>query len=691
MPRLLFVVLLSVAGFAQTGDQVNVWIPRGPEGGVVGRPVVDPQNPGTLYAGAGRSVFKTTDSGIHWSEVSGTRMTLLAVDPQNPDALYGSFNGKLFKSTNAGSTWNEADTGLACPCQLTFAIDPSNPSTVYAGTSAYAPSTNGGVFKSTDGGATWRAAGSGLPVLQRADGSTASGIASLAIDPNNPGTLYAASILNLSVGGGVFKSTDGAATWSAVNVGLADTTSIVSLTIDPRNPNILYAVSPYGGPRAFSPTLFKTTDGASTWTAASTGFNALSLSIDPQDSNTLYALNDSPNNFDPIRGVFKSTDGGGTWNVVLLGGTGDGWVTATPSESGPSIVFAGIDGGGISKSVDGGRTWATANSGLVATSISSIATNPGQPGTLYAGIDRIGILRSTDGAKSWSANPVVSGPARLAIDPGNVDTLYSWNSTSDDVLSKSTDGGASWRQLLTRHDSPYGIAFLVIDSQNPDTLYAGPLKSIDGGATWGKFSLPTKQFTEEVPTALAIDSRNPGTFYVATNPGDVPVLPALSFHGRISKSVNAAASWSEVNPGYPGYATCCLYLDPNDSNVVYAQTTWLDCGWFTCFAGYFDRDSEYVRKGLGVFRSTDAGATWVKLDLPGDPFFSVVLGIDPQGTLYARTDAGLVRSKDRGTTWNPVVSTGLTSTVTVLAFDPQDANHLFAGTTDAGVFEITLE
>ena len=61
-PRLLFLVLLSIVGFAQTGGQANVWTPRGPEGGVVGRPVIDPQSPGTLYVNAGYGLLKTTDA-----------------------------------------------------------------------------------------------------------------------------------------------------------------------------------------------------------------------------------------------------------------------------------------------------------------------------------------------------------------------------------------------------------------------------------------------------------------------------------------------------------------------------------------------------------------------------------------------------------------------------------------------------
>jgi photosystem II stability/assembly factor-like uncharacterized protein len=92
-----------------------------------------------------------------------------------------------------------------------------------------------------------------------------------------------------------------------------------------------------------------------------------------------------------------------------------------------------------------------------------------------------------------------------------------------------------------------------------------------------------------------------------------------------------------------------------------------------------------------LFRSADGGATWAKLDLPGDPFQFQLLGVDPQGTLYAWATAELVRSMDGGATWNALPTAGLSSGVSVLAFDPQNLNHLFAGTGGGGVVEITLD
>src|SRR5580700_9002024 len=135
MPRLLFIVLLSVSG-TQAGGQVNVWIPRGPEGGRIGRPVIDPHNPGTIYASAGGRLYQTTDAAGHWNDLGVPSVTILAVDPRNSSTLYGANNTILYTSTDGGLTWSAPGPGLPASCgplPISFVIDPSNTGTLYAG------------------------------------------------------------------------------------------------------------------------------------------------------------------------------------------------------------------------------------------------------------------------------------------------------------------------------------------------------------------------------------------------------------------------------------------------------------------------------------------------------------------------------------------------------------------------------
>ena len=709
MPRLLFIVLLSVAGFTQAGGQVNVWIPRGPEGGSIPRPAVDPQNPGTIYASAGGRLYRTTDAAGHWNDLGVPSLTILAVDPRNSTTLYGANNNTLYKSTDGGLTWSKPGPGLpgtCVPLSTSFAIDPGNTSTLYAGCPGTNSNGGGGLFKSTDGGATWNAASSGLPAIkpsQYEPWPPNVSVTALAIDPvhgRHPGeaaqrqtltqtltrlgTLYAVILADVSHSGGLFQSTDGAASWHAVNSGLSNSMWINSMALDPRNPNTLYVAGTAG--------VFRSTDGAASWTRAGNLSNVLNLAIDPLDSGSVYALNING-------GILKSTDGGGSWSVVSVspqGTASDGfrWLVVAPGEGGPSTVYAGGGARGVFKSLDGGSTWALATSGLFATSIDSLAIDPQNPHTVFAGVEVAGLYKSTDGAVSWSATGSLPGVNvfALANDPPEPGTFYAGGPNG---LYKSINGGASWVQLQVAPawtDLAAPIFPLAVDTRNPGTVYSGSFKSTDGGASWAKLAV--------LPTALAIDPQDSGTLYAGTIAGE-PTLSVLSISGAVRKSVDGGRSWSVVNTVAQSYLVSSLTVDPANSSVVYAQTGTVDCSeTYNCYVygsalfgsgNYGDPSSDGAKKGLGLFRSADGGATWAKLDLPGDPFQFNLLGVDPQGTLYAEATGELVRSMDGGATWNALPTAGLSAGVSVLAFDPRNPNHLFAGTGGGGVFEITLE
>src|SRR5439155_1654570 len=144
------------------------------------------------------------------------------------------------------------------------------PTTLYAATNFGA-----GVFKSSDGGGSWSAVNTGLPTFNY------SYVSALAIDPQTPATLYA------ETEGGVFKSTNTGGSWNAVNTGLT-ATPVGALAIDPQTPATLYA-----GTRALPPGrrggVFKSTNGGASWSAVNIGADVLAMAIDPQTPTTLYA------------------------------------------------------------------------------------------------------------------------------------------------------------------------------------------------------------------------------------------------------------------------------------------------------------------------------------------------------------------------------------------------------------------
>jgi photosystem II stability/assembly factor-like uncharacterized protein len=159
----------------------------------------------------------------------------LAIDPQGT-VYAGGFAGRSYgdargiggisKSTDGGATWT--DTQVGSPSWIsTLALSPQDPGTIYAGT------WDGLIFKSSDGGASWSAITSGLPAR--------SGAHVFVVDPQNPRTIYAGTS-----GSGVFKSPDGGETWSAVNSGLT-TLAVNTLALDPHNSSTVYAGTADGG------------------------------------------------------------------------------------------------------------------------------------------------------------------------------------------------------------------------------------------------------------------------------------------------------------------------------------------------------------------------------------------------------------------------------------------------------------
>ncbi|WP_205750431.1 IPTL-CTERM sorting domain-containing protein [Diaphorobacter sp. HDW4B] len=266
-----------------------------------------------------------------------------------------------------------------------FAVDSSTtPSTLYVGTDG------GGVFKSTNGGAQWSAVNTGL---------TSRYVYTLAIDS---GTLYAGTD-----GGGVFKSVNGGTQWNAVNTGLTSR-YVRALTIDS---GTLYAGTGGG--------VFKSTNGGTQWNAVNTGLTnsqVFSLAI---GSGTLYAGTSG--------GVFKSTNGGAQWNAVNTGLTSS-YVYTLAIDSG--TLYAGTNGGSVFKSTNGGTQWTAANTGLTNGQVLSLAIDSGK---LYAGTNGSGVFKSTNGAVSSNSqlsNLTVSiGSGAATLSPSFSATALTYSAT----------------------------------------------------------------------------------------------------------------------------------------------------------------------------------------------------------------------------------------------------------------------
>ncbi|CAA9890361.1 conserved hypothetical protein [Candidatus Methylobacter favarea] len=683
---LICICLLLAGGFAGTAKAgINKWTAIGPGGGgSINTLAIDPSDPMTLYAGSGDNsfifmstrdggVFKSTDGGANWHAV-GTGLPgffdvrAIVIDPLKPSTVYAAGGGRLYKSTDSGASWQAVNTGLSGLAITTLVIDPLNPLTLYAG--GY-----GGVFKTTNGGVSWQAVNAGLGNRTSLNGLSDVFVSVLVIDPLNPATLYAGN--NGSVDdsiSGVYKSTNGGASWQAANIGLPD--SVSAIAIDPLNPLTLYAGG-YGG-------VFNTTNGGASWQAVNTGlpFNSSvsALEIDPFNPSVIFAIVQ-----DELGATvaFKTANGGARWQEVSRELPSYSSISALEIDPlNPATLYAG--GEGVFKTADSGASWQAINIGLNNLTVSNVAIDPVNSDILFAGIDayykdplNVTLFKSTDKGDTWQAVTGIGRAPIIEFDPLNPTILYAGSShlgSSSGSVFKSTDSGASWQALSTEPPLVFGVNAIAIDPTNSSTLYAssasqiygryGVFKTTNGGASWqavntGLTSLDVNE--------LAIDPVDSATLYAGTG-------------GGVFKSSNGGASWQAVNSGLASLGVNELAIDPVDSATLYAGT------------------------GGGVFKSSNGGASWhaINTGLPPDSFISAIL-IDPlnPAMLYVGTNGGDVlshesgdvyQSANGGASWQ-VVNNGLPSNpgVNVLAIDPLDGATLYAGTHGHSVFKITFK
>ena len=289
------------------------------------------------------------------------------------------------------------------------AVDPQNASVVYLGT------LGGGVWKTSDGGQTW------VPLT---DGQSSLQIGVLALDPTNPDTIYAGTnSLGFfgNMGAGILKSPDGGATWTQLPgplpTGPGMEASVGGLAVSPSNGNVVLAVD------------------------ASAGGAAL----------------------------YRSADGGNTWEEVIASSASPAQVLFDPSNG--NIAYA-TTLGGVYKSTDGGNTWATANgtgaNTLPAGTYYGLAIAPSSPQTLFVDTPNtasVQMYKSVDGAQNWTPLPGSPLCEGIQVDPANPNLVFA----GAGGIFQSTDGGVSWTLLYGGGGAHAGIAF----SADGSILYLG--------------------------------------------------------------------------------------------------------------------------------------------------------------------------------------------------------------------------
>jgi len=562
-----------------------------------------------------------------------------------------------YRTGDAGKTWSGAYRGLGALVSA-FAVDPQSPGTVYA-------AGVGGVFKSTDAGETWSEADSGISISNRR-------MHTLAIDPPNPSTLYTSSAQAglFDPPAAAYRSTNGGASWSEISFfdgplfGGAR-----AFAIDPSTSTV-YAATVAG--------ILKSDDGGGTWKSTGLNEDLWYLSIDPSHPSTLYA--------NPAQGgLWKSDDGGAHW-AALDGAPATLFsIVVNPSDS--SVVY-GVTGDGIvCRSANGGISWAPVyNAG--AGGVSSLVIDA-TGSNIYLG-GSFGIFKSADGGASWERAGFVGTASALAVDPTRSGAVYA-----------ASFGG--YDAFLTKLDSSGRIAYSTfLGGSGPDEGHAVAVDA-DGSVyitgTTGSVDFPlvnaaqtalagvSNTFVAKISAsgakliystylggaesdfaqAIAVDSS--GSAFVTGStlsldfPTKAPIQAAFS-GGVVSKSVNSAANWSSASQGLLHGTVHVLATSKATPSLL--------------FAGQSD----------GVSVSRDGGGSWTATTLTHADIRVLAIDLQSPSTIYAGGPSGLFQSRDTGATWRALNLGPALSDVTALAIDPVTPSTIYASTT-TGIFKTT--
>lgn len=351
---------------------------------------------------------------------------------------------------------------------------PSQPYTFYMG------STGGGVWKTTDAGHSWTNVSDGqIPV-----GS----MGAIEVSPSDPNIVYAGTgsskiRSNVSIGRGMYKSTDAGKTWTFA--GLRDVGQISTVRVNPANPDIVFVAAlgnPFTGTKDRG--VYRSTDGGKSWKNVlfcSELCGAADLELQPGHPNVIFATlwHAQRKPWTIISGareggIYKSTDGGETWKKLSGGLPGDlfGRSNVALSSASPDRVYALIEakpGSGLYRSDDAGGTWALVNAqGSLITRpfyYDTLGVDPNNPDVLWIGNE--GWFKSTDGGKSFRSSPVPHGDNHdVWINPRNSQYMIQGN---DGGANVSLDGGRTWS---TQANQPTAEIYQVaVDNQYPYRVY----------------------------------------------------------------------------------------------------------------------------------------------------------------------------------------------------------------------------
>jgi photosystem II stability/assembly factor-like uncharacterized protein len=573
---------------------------------------------------------------------------------------------------------------------------PQQPNVFYIGVN------NGGVWKTTDFGRTW------VPVF---DDQPTGSIGDVAVAPSNPNVVYVGSgeglqRPDLSVGDGMYKSIDAGKTWT--HLGLKEGQQIGGIAIDPKNENIVFAAvlgHPYGANKERG--VYRTTDGGATWQQVlykdeNTG--AIQVSIDQVNSSIIYAdmwagrqgpwENGAWNGKES--GLFKSTDGGNTWKKLTNGlptteqGLGRIGFCIAPSDT--KRLYATVDAGdygGIYRSDDAGESWIKTTGDNRywgrGSDFAEIKADPKNADIVYTA--NVVTWKSTDGAKTWTAFRGAPGGDdyhRIWINPDNTNIILI---TSDQGAIITVNGGETFSSWYNQPTAQF--YHVSTDNAFPYNVYSGQQESGSVGiASRGNDGQIT--YREWHP----VGAEEYG--YVAAD----PLNPNIIYGGKISRYDKRTGQTQNIAPEivrsgkYRFIRTAPVLFNPIDKKTLYYAgnvlfKTMNGGNSWQIISPDLSREAWDVPASVGIYTSDDPDKYREKKMPRRGVIYTVAPSYKDINTIWCGTDDGLIHvTKDGGKTWKNVTPPEITSWSKVSLMD---AGHTDANTVYAAVNRIRCD
>jgi photosystem II stability/assembly factor-like uncharacterized protein len=644
------------------------------------------------------------DAGRTWRPISDDQSSLaigaITISPDGKTIYAGTgepnlsgdsyYGDGLLKSSDGGSTWAVLGSNIFAKSAISrIIVSPTNPDQILVLTT-YAscckglalggfPTDGFGMFLSTDGGSTWKQVS--LPGEYS--------IADIAADLTNGNTVYA-----VAGDASIWESPDGGSTWNlriAANYSLSTLRVVIAPTILTNHILVAYTYGP--SVEIMSYDLSAQTakplavPGYACGGAEAQCWYDLVLVTDPSNPNIIY--------FGGVT-LFRSSDGGSTWTDVTPPHVDQHALVFSPASN--STIFIGNDGG-VWASSDYGNNWVDLNNGLDITQFESIAASPSSNSLIIGGTQDNGCLAYSGSSLAW--NEMWRGDGGwTGIDPTNPNIMYCNYIHLD--FQKSSDGGLTWYSAtngLNTNDGSLFYAPVAQDPNNAGTLYIGGThiyKTTDFANTWNDVS---GELGVGYISALAVSPSDDGK-----------IVYGGSEAGAIVESLDGGSTWKTTFLGVSDPVSS-IAVDPGNASIAYASlaslrnpillvtynegATWQILPMDGISSTSIDvigiqptSGTIYLGTDNGVYDSTNGGLTWTVagLGLPNVAVFDIAF--TASGNVVAATHgrgAWLLSSSNIGNTSssNTTIITTITNTTSFTTSTVSSAVTIFSSSTNS--------